>query len=148
MIAHTLIIEVFVKSDEDIKHIRNKFIQLIPFDLEEEEIDLTEENAIGFNQERIKILRVILSKQRHINAFLKEMVKKLHDQTKNIILAQAERRFDENLNFFLRFDKYNLLNKKQFQLIERGDCIFVKFKIAAFPKNKERAIKIIHELFE
>jgi RNA binding exosome subunit len=148
MIAHTLIIELFVTSDENIKNIQTKFVQVIPFDLEEEEVELHKETAIGFNQQRIKILRITLSKQRHINAFLSYMVDNLQDPTKGIILSQAERRIDENLNFFLRFDKYKLLNEKQFQLIERGDCIFVKFKIAAFPKSNERAVKIIYDLFE
>lgn len=148
MIAHTLVIEVFVLPYENIPEIRDKFIQLFPFDLEEEEIELEEDTAIGFNQKKIKIFRVNLSKRRHVRSFLLDMVENLEDETKDLILSQAERRLDENFNFFLRFDKNILLNENVFQLTERGDCIFIKFKIAAFPKNKENALDIIEELLK
>ncbi|MFO7797121.1 MAG: RNA-binding domain-containing protein [Promethearchaeati archaeon] len=146
MIAHTLIIEIFVSPDEDIVTIKEKFINLFPFDFEKEEINLQEDTATGFNQKRIKIFRVNLSKNRHVKAFLLNMVKNLRNHTKEVILNQAEKRLDENFNFFLRFDKNKLLNQNIFQLTEQGDCILIRFKIAAFPKNKENALAIINEL--
>jgi len=148
MIAHTLIIEVFVLPGEDIKTIKEKFLGLFPFELEEEEIPLEQKTAIGFNEQKIKIFRVTLSKRRYIKKFLLDLIENLEKETKNVILNQAERRLDENFNFFLRFDKNRLLNEKEYRLTERGNCIFIKFKIAAFPKNKENALAIIKELLE
>ena len=146
MLAHTLSIEIFISPDENIDSIKDKFLKLFPFDFEEEEITLQEDTASGFNQKRIKIFRVNLSKKRHVNAFLLNMVKNLQNRMRELILNQAERRLDENFNFFLRFDKTKLLNENIFQLTEQGDCILIKFKIAAFPKNKQNALDIINEL--
>lgn len=148
MIAHTLIIEVFVLPGEDIKTIKKKFLGLFPFDLKEEEIPLEQKTAIGFNEQKIKIFRVTLSKRRYIKEFLLDLIENLAKETKKVILNQAERRLDENFNFFLRFDKNLLLNENEYRLTERGNCIFIKFKIAAFPKNKENALAIIKELLE
>jgi len=118
MIAHTLVIEIFVSPEENVHAIRDKFINLFPFDFEKEEINLQEDTATGFSQKKIKIFRVNLSKNRHVKTFLLNMVKNLQNDTKEIILNQAEKRLDENFNFFLRFDKNKLLNQNMFQLTE------------------------------
>ena len=148
MIAHTLVIEIFVTPEENVSAIRDKFIDLFPFDFKEEEINLQEDTATGFSQKKIKIFRVNLSKNRHVKTFLLNMVKNLQNDTKEIILNQAEKRLDENFNFFLRFDKNKLLNENIFQLTEQGDCILIRFKIAAFPKNKKNALAIINDLLD
>lgn len=148
MIAHTLVIEIFVSPEENVHAIRDKFINLFPFDFEKEEINLQEDTATGFSQKKIKIFRVNLSKNRHVKTFLLNMVKNLQNDTKEIILNQAEKRLDENFNFFLRFDKNKLLNQNMFQLTEQGDCILIRFKIAAFPKNKKNALAIINDLLD
>ena len=70
------------------------------------------------------------------------------EETKKIIKTQAKRRLDPNLNFYLRFDKQNLLRKDRFQLTEQGDCLYMKLKIASYPKNESNALKIVYDLFE
>lgn len=146
MDAHSIVIEVFVLPGEEIGQIRSKLIDLFPFDLEEEEITLHQKSAIGFNEQIIKTLRVNLKKQRHIKAFLSYLIDQLSEDTKNQILYQAEKRLDNELYFYLRFDKQKLLRENQFLLINEGDCFYIKFKVAAFPKKKDKALAIINKL--
>ncbi|TFF99954.1 MAG: hypothetical protein EU541_03605 [Promethearchaeota archaeon] len=147
MDVHSIIIEVFSKPGEDLEEIRTKLIALFPFDLNEEKITLQQKSAIGFNEQIIKTLRVNLQKQRHIKTFLSHLMDQLSDKTKEIILSQAEKRLDEDLYFYLRFDKKTLLQNNRYLLINEGDCFYFKLKVAAFPKKKDEALAIINNLF-
>ncbi|TXT53490.1 MAG: hypothetical protein BAJALOKI1v1_2400004 [Promethearchaeota archaeon] len=148
LVAHSITVEIFVQPKENADQIRTKLLSLFPFDLKEEKIELYEKSVMGFNKELIKVLRVELSKNKHINAFFDNIITQLSEQTKQLIRDQARKRLDPHLNFFLRFDKQNLLTQNLYKLTEQGDCIYIKFKIAAFPKNEENALKIIYELFK
>jgi len=146
MDAHSIVIEVFALPGEDVAQIESRLIELFPFDLEEEEIPLHRKSAIGFNEQIIKTLRINLKKQRHIKAFLDHLLDQLSQETKDQILYQAEQRLDQDLYFYLRFDKRELLQHNQFLLINEGDCFYIKLKVAAFPKKKEKALAILNKL--
>ncbi len=148
MHAHSIIVEVFVKPGENLDLIKSTFIRLFPFDLKEEKITLHQKSAIGFNEQIIDTLRITLKKQRHIKAFLNNLFDKLDEDTKQQILYQSDQRLDEELYFYLRFDKHLLLEKNQFHLINEGDCFYIKFKVAAFPKKKKEALAIIDKLLK
>lgn len=147
MLAHTICITIFCKPEEDIGLITEKFLFLIPFDLKKEKIELKKTNATGFNEKKITILEIHLEKESHTNLFLTHLVKKLTDEQKLLIKKQAESRLDDELNFFLRIDKSRLINENRFWLTDNGDCYHIKIKIAAFPKKKEVALKIINKIF-
>jgi hypothetical protein len=52
---------------------------------------------------------------------------------------------DDKGNFFLRFDKQKAyLN--ELKVVEHGDSIHVKIKIAAYPAKKEPAMKLVRKL--
>jgi RNA binding exosome subunit len=146
--AHSITVEIFVQPGEKIDKIKQKFLSLFPFDLNEEKIDIYEKSVIGFNNKIIKVLRIDLLKKRHIKAFLDNLFNQLSEETKNKIKDQAKKRLDQNLNFYLRFDKYTLLNRDLYKLTDQGDCFYIKFKIAAFPKNESNALNIIYDLLK
>lgn len=146
--AHSITVEIFVLPGENINKIKQKFLNLFPFNLKEEKIDLYEKSVIGFNKKIIKVLRIDLLKNKHIKAFLDNLFNQLNEDIKRIIKEQAKKRLDQNLNFYLRFDKYNLLDKDLYKLTDQGDCFYIKFKIAAFPKNESNALAIIYDLLK
>ena len=112
-----------------------------------EKLKLIQRTAFGFNEREIKTLEVNLEKTRHITAFLKNLNNKLNQQQKEVLLKQINSRLDDNLNFFIRFDKNKLLNQEYF-ITDSGDCFHIKVSIAAFPAKTEKAKEIFQLIFE
>jgi len=147
MLAHNINITVFCKPEEDAGTITEKLLFLVPLDFKKEKIELKKRTAIGFNEKKIIILEVYLEKESHTNFFLSNLTKNLTDEQKLLIKKQAGSRLDSELHFFLRFDKSKLINEGRLWLTDKGDCYHIKIKIAAFPKKKEVALKIVEKIF-
>jgi hypothetical protein len=103
---------------------------------------------MGFNQEKIVTLTIILSKKRHIKQFLEDFVTKISEQTKETMVQQIDRRLDKEFYFYIRLDKTKLINQGKLELTEDGDCIYVKIKIAVFPQKREKAIEEIENYLQ
>jgi len=144
-LANRIKVTVFAKPEEDEATIREKFLCLFPFNLEEEKIPLKKSRATSFNQRQITIYAVELFKDRHINAFLKSIRDKLDEQQKQMLIGQ-ENRLDENLDFFIRLDKQCLFNN-QLQVTDCGDCFHIRISVAAFPREKEAALEVMKKIF-
>ena len=52
---------------------------------------------------------------------------------------------DEKGNFFLRFDKQKA-HQGELEVVEHGDSIHVKIKMAAYPAKKDTAMKLVRKL--
>jgi len=148
MIAHRIKITVFSKEEEDSSKIKAAFLELFPFDLEKEKIDLIERTAMGFNEKHIKIYEVLLEKNKHIEEFINRLSNNLSNQTKELILRQAESRLDDECKFYLRFSKDKWIDEKEHWLTDQGNCFHIKISIAAFPKKREKAMEIIQKVFK
>jgi RNA binding exosome subunit len=133
------------KPEEDENSLKDKFLELFPFNLEDEKILLKRSKATGFNQKEIIIYEVELNKDKHTNSFLKNLKEKLDEQQK-IMLVRQEDRLDECLNFFIRLDKESLLNG-QYQVTDCGQCIHIRISIAAFPRKREVALEVVKKIF-
>ena len=147
MLAHNICISVFCKPEDDIELIAKKLLILAPFDVKKEKIELKKTNTTGFNEKKITILEIYLEKESHTNLFLKNLTKNLADEQKSLIKKQADSRLDNNLNFFLRFDKSKLVNENKLWLTDKGDCYHIRIKIAAFPNKREIALKTVEKIF-
>ena len=147
-IAHSIKITVFVKEGEDDEKVKKKLLELIPFDLEKEKLELKESIAIGFNEKEIKVFEVILEKDKHIEAFLDNLKKEMMDEVRERILNYAESRLDDSCNFFLRFSKDKLIQENDLWLTDQGNCFHIKINVAAFPKKREIALEIIRNVFK
>ena len=146
--AHLVKLTVFSHESEDIKSVSDALLGFFPFNLESDKIPIKETAATGFNGKKIKIFEVILSKQSLVNELLKNLESNLTEAQKGIILKQSESRLDSNLDFFIRFDKDSWINEKKLLLTNSGSCFHLRIAIAAFPKKREAALKIIKDLFE
>lgn len=141
--THLVRITVFSK-DED--NVLNSLLSFFPFELEKEKIKIEKTAAEGF-ENKIKVYKVTLTKERHTNQFIKSLIKRLDDRQKELISSQLESRLDKELNFFLRFDKDELIKENKLKLTDKGNCFHIKMSIAAFPAKKENALSVVRELF-
>lgn len=147
-IANSIIITVFAKEDEDADKIKEKLKSLIPFDIEKENIMIGQKKATGFNEKKIIIFEVMLTKEKHTSKFLENLAKNISDEAKEVILRQLENRIDEECMFYLRFSKKKLLDENVLWITDQGNCFHIKMNIAAFPKRKEIASEIIRKVFK
>lgn len=147
MKIHHAEIRVFVNPEEDVEQIKQNLIKFVPFDLKKEKIKLVSKNTSGFNEKKIVILSLRFDKARHTNAFIKHLNSMLDDKTRTTILTQADSRLDEELHFFLRFDKQSLISDNTLVLTDRGNCYHLKIGIASFPKTRKKTLEIVKELF-
>lgn len=145
--AHLTKLTAFSYEHEDRGSVLNAFLKFFPFDLEENKVLLKKTNASGFNENRIGILEVSLIKNNLINQFLKNLLSCIDKKEQQRIIQQAESRLDDNLDFFLRFDKDSWINENKIILTDSGKCFHLKISIAAFPKKREIALNLIKELF-
>ena len=58
--------------------------------------------------------------------------------------SDLERKIDEKGNWFLRFDKNDALDEK-WTILDSGDSIHLKIKIAAYPARKEIAVDKVRD---
>ncbi|MBI4919483.1 hypothetical protein HY837_06120 [archaeon] len=142
-IAHFIELSVFAKPEENVDALKQGLTDLIPFNLEEERIELQEQDASSFEGRTIKIFTINLTKEKHTNKFLNFLIENLSEHMKQTIKTQLDSRIDEELHFYLRFDKTKWVTEKKLFLTDGGDCYHIKITAAAFPKSRENAIKII-----
>ena len=147
-IAHSVSIRVFCGEGEaeSESEVIGGLKSLLPFDLEKEKIAIQKQTAFGFSDRRISIFEVALVKNRHIKAFLENLLPKISATDKQMLLRQLESRIDDQASFFVRFDKESLAKRNDLIVTDSGSCYHVKIKIAAYPSNKANAMKIVREL--
>ena len=145
--AHLIKASVFSYENEDSENILSAFLRFFPFSLEDNKIVLKKTVAEGFNKKKIDVLEIALTKTNLINQFLDNLLDNLSKEQKDKILQQIESRLDNNLDFFLRFDKESWINDKKLVLTDSGKCFHLKISVAAFPKKIEVALNVIKNLF-
>ncbi len=137
---------VFCKEGEDEEKIKERLRSLFPFVLEDEKIELSSKAAEGLEHKRILVFTVLLKKDRHINAFIKNLFRQLDSEKKDILIKQLDSRIDDHLNFFLRFDKDRLLDDNVLWLTDSGNCFHLRIGIASYPSNKFAAKKTMQNI--
>ncbi|MBI2549564.1 hypothetical protein HYV83_00085 [Candidatus Woesearchaeota archaeon] len=147
-IAHSVAIRVFCREEENENEIVNGLKSLIPLDFEKEKIAVKKQTTLGFSDKKIAIFEVALTKNRHIKAFLENMLSKISGTDKQMLLRQLDSRVDDSANFFVRFEKETLAKRNELLVTDGGNCYHVKIKIAAYPSNKENAMKVVRKLLD
>ncbi len=122
-------------------------MKFFPFNIEDNKVILKKTDAIGFNDTKIEVIEIILTKTNLINQFLKNLLDNLDKEQKNKILQQMESRLDKNLDLFLRFEKDTWINERKLVLTDSGKCFHLRISVAAFPKKREVALNVIKDLF-
>ena len=150
---HNAKITIFLKPEEYIGHteiiqkVKDLFHKLLPLDLEKEKVLIQEETVESFENRKIKIYSLEFTKEAHTKTFIKTLKGLLKEEQCKKILEQRWSRLDDDLFFYIRLDKEAAL-KDVFELTDSGDCIHIKMHVAAFPKNRDAALKVVDEMFK
>lgn len=133
---HNIRFRAFVYEGENIDEINQAILNILP------EAEIEAEEAEGLLEDKIIILSGIISKKRYIKAFFKKFLELYADK----LNSELEHKIDDKGNLFLRFSKKDAFNEK-WTILNSGDSIHLKIKIAAYPARKEMAINKIRSAF-
>ena len=136
---HNISYRVFVYGTENEEKVKEAVETLFPNS--HPQTDTTE----GYFKNPVLILHDKITKKREIKEFV-NLAKQMDDASKKRLCSGLENKMDEKGNLFLRFDKQRAY-LGDLKIIEHGDAIHVKIKIAAYPAKKEKAIEIAREIF-
>ena len=100
----------------------------------------------GYYKNPVLILHNKIEKKRDIKDFVAKLSSMKYPAKKRII-SQLEDKMDDYGNLFLRFDKQRAY-QGDLKVVEHGDSIHIKVKIAAYPAKKKVALEIGRKLFE
>ena len=123
---HNIRYRVFIYDNEDRDDVLQALLNILP------EAEPEIEEAEGLLGENMLILSGTISKKRHTKEFLN--------------YDDLDRKMDEKGNLFLRFSKEKALDE-QWEILDGGDSIHLKVKIAAYPAKKEVALKLLEGQF-
>ena len=137
---HNLSYRAFVYGTENEEKVREAISTLLPTAQPLKEI--TE----GYHKNQVIILQGKINKKRDTKDFL-EKLHSLKPSAKKRILRELESKMDERGNLFLRFDKQRAY-LGDLKVVEHGDAIHLKLKIAAYPARKDEALKVARQIFE
>ena len=137
---HNISYRVFVYGTENEEKVREAIKTIFPNSLPEKDINE------GYYGNKVLILHDKINKKREIKEFIKKL-ENLDVDTKTSIIKDLNNKLDDKGNLFLRFDKQEAYMGNLI-VVEHGDSIHLKIKIAAYPAKKEIAIKIAIEMLE
>ena len=135
---HNIKFRAFVYENESIDEITQSILNILP------EADIEADEAEGLLEDKIIILSGVVSKKRYTKTFFKTLMDSVDLEKLN---DDLELKIDEKGNWFLRFDKADALDEK-WTILDKGDAIHLKVKIAAFPAKKQIAVDKVREAIE
>lgn len=137
---HNIKYRLFVYNDEDEDKLLAGLNYIFPDIIPEKE----EAQGIFGEYDEIIIYSGIISKKRHTKEFLNNLLENLSTDEIKKLYDDLDKKTDEQCNLFLRLSKEAIQDEK-FIILDGGDSIHLKIKIAAFPAKKEIAIKNMKE---
>ena len=137
---HNIRYRVFIYENEDRDEILEALLNILP--TAEPEV----EEAEGLLEEKMLILTGTVSKKRETKEFLNTLIESIGEDQLVKLYNDLDRKMDEKGNLFLRLSKERAL-EEEWEILDGGDSIHLKIKIAAYPAKKEVAIKKIAEIF-
>ncbi|MDI6645155.1 MAG: RNA-binding protein [Methanobacteriaceae archaeon] len=135
---HNISYRVFVYGTENEEKVREAIKTLFPNSLPEKDTNQ------GYYGNNVVVLHEKIDKKRDIRDLIKKF-QNLDYDVKNQIIKGLNKKIDNKGNLFLRFDKQEAY-LGNLVVVEHGDSIHLKIKIAAYPSRKDKAIKIAKEM--
>lgn len=135
---HNIKFRAFVYKNESVDEISQAILNLLP------EAEIEAEEAEGLLEDKILILTGVVSKKRYTKDFFNKLLQSTDLEKLN---NDLEQKIDEKGNWFLRFDKNDALDEK-LTVLDKGDSIHLKVKIAAFPAKKQIAVDKVREAID
>ena len=132
---HNIKFRAFVYENESVDEISQAILNILP------EAEIEAEEAEGILEDKIIILSGVVSKKRYTKTFFNTLLEWTDLDKLN---SDLERKMDDKGNWFLRFDKADALDEK-WTILDSGDSIHLKVKVAAFPAKKQIAVDKVRE---
>ena len=132
---HNIKFRAFVYKNESVDEISQAILNLLP------EAEIEAEEAEGLLEDKILILTGVVYKKRYTKDFFNKLLQSTDLEKLN---NDLEQKMDEKGNWFLRFDKADALDEK-LTILDKGDSIHLRVKIAAFPAKKQIAVDKVRE---
>lgn len=143
---HSVSISVFIEAEEDEKIIAEHIAAFLPENFVDEKITMEIEKIRIEDGRDIQKLSVKLEKERHTKQFLKAF-KEIIGEEQCALIASQENRVDPKGKLYARLDKTDFIEHETATLVDHGNCIHFSIMIAAYPKNRTRALEIAKEMF-
>ncbi len=137
---HNIRFREFVYEDEDLDELKQAILNIFP----DAEIEI--EEAEGLTENRILILTGVISKKRQTKDFFNKLLE-LDSKVLDKLINDLDKKVDENGNLFLRLSKEDAIDEK-INIVDSGDSIHLKIKIAAYPAKKKVAINKLKEAID
>ncbi len=137
---HNISYRAFVYGTENKEKVLNSIETLFPNSFPQ--CETTE----GYFKNPVLILYNKIDKKKEIKDFI-ELMSTINVPARKRILNRLEDKMDDYGNLYLRFDKQRAY-QGDLKVVEHGDSIHLKIKIAAYPAKKKVAIEIARKLFE
>lgn len=137
---HNIRYRVFIYENEDKDEILEALLNILPTAVPEIE------EAEGLLEEKMLILSGTVSKKRETKEFLNNLTHSIGEDQLIKLYNDLDRKMDEKGNLFLRLSKEKAA-EEEWEILDGGDSIHLKIKIAAYPAKKDVAIKKISEIF-
>ena len=134
---HNIRFRVFVYENENLDELTQAILNIFP----DAEIEI--EEAEGLTENKILILTGVVDKKRHTKEFFNKLLN-LDQDVLDKMVDDFDKKVDDNGNLFLRLLKEDAIDDK-ITIVDSGDAIHLKIKIAAYPARKEIAIKKLKE---
>jgi len=136
---HSISYRTFVYGTENEEKVKKAIKTLFPNSLPQ--LETTE----GYYGNPVLILHDKIEKKRDIKDFI-QILNEVEPSDKKRILYKLESKMDDRGNLFLRFDKQKAY-LAELKIVEHGDSIHVKIKMAAYPAKKANAMKLAKKLW-
>ncbi len=137
---HNISYRTFVYGTESEEKVEEAIKTLFPNSLIKREV------IEGHYKTPVTMLYDKINKKNDIKNFIKTL-NSIGSYDKQRILSDLEKKMDDKGNLFLRFNKQKAY-QGELKIVEHGDSIHVKIKIAAYPAKKEPAMKLARELLD
>ena len=92
------------------------------------------------------VTHVVIKKHKYLVYLCKYIYDCLSVQDRQELVQTIQERIDDQGMFYVRLEKENF--PKICTLTQRGNCIHIAIKIAAYPKTKQNAVKTCIEFFK
>lgn len=137
---HKIRFREFVYESENLDELTQAIYNIFP------DAEIESEDAEGLMEDKIIILSGVVDKKRQTKAFF-NLLLELDQNQLDKLNNDLERKVDDKGNLFLRLSKEDAVDEK-ITIVDSGDSIHLKVKIAAYPAKKEIAIKKVREAIE
>lgn len=144
-LLHNITVTIFDKDEDD--RILPFFRRLFPDDWKKAGINYRKEAAEAYDQSAMMIHSLKIHKQRVVEAGVARIYEFLPDHERKRLVADVANRVDDEAFWFVRLDRESAL-AGELRLTEEGDCVHLRIKAAAYPKNKENGIAAVSSFLQ